>query len=183
MKTERARCTRANLTRAFLRRMETHTPDVVRRIQIQILMNTTADAFGEKSESVMALPADEALRKYASCTEKWSRKKGIRPDILYRKAQALGSRVRHMTGFTEPEDLRRLLFWMYRNIGITMEGALPGEILIPHCYFSAFYTPARCRLMSAMDAGVITGLCGGGKLRFTERITEGCARCAARYTI
>ena len=69
MKKERARCTRANLTRAFLRRMETHTPDVVRRMEIQILMNTTADAFGEKSESVMALPADGALRKYTSCTE------------------------------------------------------------------------------------------------------------------
>ena len=62
-----------------------------------------------------------------------------------------------------------------------MNGTIPGEITVSSCYFSKFYTPKQCALMSYVDSGIIAGLCGGGNLRFTERITEGCGRCTAVF--
>ena len=61
--------------------------------------------------------------------------------------------------------------------GILMDGHLPGEIKVSSCYFSRFYTPEQCALMSYMDSGIIAGILGGGKIEFTERITEGCGGC------
>ena len=88
-----------------------------------------------------------------------------------------GERVRRLTGFTEKADLERLVFYLYRNIGLLMDGHLPGEIKVSSCYFSRFYTPEQCALMSYMDSGIIAGILGGGKIEFTERITEGCGGC------
>ena len=48
--------------------------------------------------------------------------------------------------------------------------------------FRRFYTPAQCRVMSRVDAGIIAGICGGGKLRFTQRITEDCSCCKACFS-
>ena len=84
-----------------------------------------------------------------------------------------------MTGFSKKEDLERLVFYLYSNIGIKMTGHLPGEITIPVCYFSKVYTPDQCRTMSLMDWGIISGICGGGRLVFTDRLTQGCGRCRA----
>ena len=92
-----------------------------------------------------------------------------------------GERVRRLTGFTEKADLERLVFYLYRNIGILMDGHLPGEIKVSSCYFSRFYTPEQCALMSYMDSGIIAGILGGGKIEFTERITEGCGNCRAFF--
>ena len=60
-----------------------------------------------------------------------------------------------------------------------MKGHLPGEIIILVCYFANVYTPEQCMTMSLMDWGIIAGICGKGKLVFTERITQGCGRCRA----
>lgn len=101
---------------------------------------------------------------------------------LYREAYRTGSRIRRITGFTESADTERLVFYLYRNLQITMEGQIPGEIHVADCYFGRMYTPAQCAVMSLVDSGIIAGLCGGGKLKFTERITEGCGRCTACFT-
>lgn len=175
--------------------LERHTPEWVIRLQMQILMDTTARGFGVKSRRIAYLPADEALRAYAEftvqCVETCM---GSRPgrdareerhaiaSRLYREAYRTGSRVRRITGLTESADTARLVFYLYRNLQITMGGQIPGEIHVADCYFSRMYTPAQCAVMSLVDSGIIAGLCGGGKLRFTERITEGCGRCTACFT-
>ena len=176
-------------------------------LQIQILLGTTARAFGVRSRPVWYLPREKALRAYAAFTLACMRGyagKGIQPEIsrqlypkesrlkcgtcdiqpevsrrLYRHAYRLGSRIRAVTGFTTPEDQTRLVFYLYRLIGIRMSGRLPGMVTISSCYFSRCYTPEQCAVMSAMDAGIMAGICGGGRLVFTERITEGCGRCCA----
>ena len=71
---------------------------------------------------------------------------------------------------------------LYRNLQISMSGHLPGEITVRKCYFSGFYTPEQCAIMSAVDSGVISGLFGGGTLTFTRRMTEGHETCAACFT-
>ena len=162
---------------------EKHKVQPAASIQIQILMGTTARAFGVRSGQVWYLHSDKALRRYAdftvACMRGFEGKESAAglSRRLFQSAFRLGRRIRVITGFTTHEDQSRLVFFLYRTIGIFMTGRLPGEFTVAHCYFSRFYTPKQCALMSAMDAGIISGICGGGRLVFTERITEGCGRC------
>ena len=67
------------------------------------------------------------------------------PKRLYESAFQLGGKIRRLTGLREPCDIRRLAFYLYQNLCITMIGRLPGEIMVPRCYFSAFYCAPRAR--------------------------------------
>ena len=150
---------------------------------VQILQNTAAAAFGRKGRRVWYLPRQRALEEFAAFTAACLR--GM-PDPaadrrLYRQALGLGRRIRRVSGLSRREDLQRLVFFLYRMIGIDMAGHLPGEITVASCFFSRFYGPEQCARMSRMDAGVLAGICGNGNLVFTERITEGCGRCRACY--
>jgi hypothetical protein len=64
----------------------------------------------------------------------------------------------------------------------TREEGERGEVTIARCYFSSYYSPQVCRLMSAMDQGLFAGLSGGGRLIFMTRITEGYDHCQAQFT-
>lgn len=175
---------RASAARALLKRLEEKTPPALRSLGIQALLYTTAAAFGTKGRKVRHLSPEKALQAYSeytvSCMRE-SRHDRILEKRLYREARLLGRRIRSVTGFTRAEDLERLVFFLYHIIGITMEGHLPGTVIVSSCYFSRVYSPAQCALMSHMDAGLIAGICGDAELVFTERITEGCGRCCARF--
>ena len=54
-----------------------------------------------------------------------------------------------------------------------------GNVVVDRCAFASWYSPGVCRLMSSLDAGLIAGLTHGGRLTFSERITEGRPRCLA----
>ena len=60
-----------------------------------------------------------------------------------------------------------------------MDGSLPGEVTVHRCFFSRYYDPRCCNLISLMDEGLITGICGDGDFTFTKRITEGSKVCKA----
>ena len=94
----------------------------------------------------------------------------------------MGRRLRRLTDFTDSRDAERLIFYLYRNLQIDMDGHLPGEITVRKCYFSGFYAPEQCALMSSVDSGVMSGLLGGGTLTFSKRITEGHKTCASCFT-
>ena len=178
---------RAAICRKLLHRLEKHTPPFLDALQIQILLGTTARAFGVKPMMVWYLAPEKALQRYASftlaCMQKaeGEQRGAVLSQRLYRHALGLGSFLRRVTGFSRREDVDRLIFYLYRTIGIAMEGRIPGEITVTACCFSRYYSPWQCAMMSSMDAGVIGGICGGGRLRFTERITEGCGRCRACF--
>lgn len=126
----------------------------------------------------------KALRAYALFTKQCMEDAGseIDPLRLYSLSYNLGRKVRALTSFTDQEDLERLVFLLYRNIGITMKGNIPGILTVPACYFSHVYTPEQCSLISAMDAGIIAGICGDGTLHFSQRLTEGCPCCRAYFS-
>ena len=209
--------------RKALRILEKHTPGIVVRAELQILLNTTARGFGVPGRKIWQYPAARALEEYAGFTAAClhdgkgdaespgdgsaclldgkgdsestgaapARQCGRKCDpgsagnlsrSLFRAAYLTGRRVRRLTGFTRSEDISRLTFWLYRNLCITMTGKIPGKIMVKNCYFSRYYTPEDCRIMSRVDSGIISGLCGGGRLTFTKRITEGCNRCTACFT-
>jgi hypothetical protein len=54
-----------------------------------------------------------------------------------------------------------------------------GGVTVRRCSLADRYTPEVCRFMSAMDEGLVAGLCGG-RLAFSERLTEGSGRCRGR---
>ncbi len=173
---------RAYLTRAILRRTEAHMPEPVRRIGLQILLNLTARAFGRKRIRIWTLDSERALQTYALFTRSCMQSGPCDPERLYRLSFSLGARLRRLSGLRAEEDLARLVFALYRIIGIEMRGQLPGDITVTACFFSRFYSPAQCRQISALDDGWISGVYGGGRLEFTSRITEGCATCTAHFT-
>ena len=67
----------------------------------------------------------------------------------------------------------------YRMIGIDLRADEHGAVVVDRCSFAAWYSPRVCHLMSSLDAGLIAGLTQGGRLTFSERITEGRPRCLA----
>lgn len=161
----------------LLSMLERHTPSLVKSVEIQLLLNTTARGFGVRGKRVWMHHPDIALQEYAGFTTECMRA----CDGLSKAAYRTGRIVRAVTGFRRSADCERLVFYLYKNIGINMSGKLPGEITVTDCYFSRYYTPANCALMSLVDSGVIAGICGGGSLEFYERITEGCGHCKARF--
>lgn len=170
---------RERLFRKLIRSFEGRPSGFVSRIQIQILTNATAEAF--KSNGKCVLFSKDPLMDYAEFTKKCMNS-AADPEKLFKVSLDLGEKVRKVTGFTDPADLTRLVFFLYRNIGISMSGEIPGELTISECFFSRVYSAEQCCLISAMDHGIIAGICGDGMLSFCERITEGCEHCTARFT-
>lgn len=170
------------LFRALLARFESRPPELVRRVQLQILLNTTADGFEMQRVRIWHKSAADALEAYAAFTKDcMAARANADPARLYEVSYRLGARLRRVTGFTQQTDIERLVFFLYRGIGIAMSGSIPGEITVSGCFFSRVYAPAQCQLISAMDSGIVAGLCGGGALHFTRRITEGCRCCTALF--
>ena len=174
---------REKITEKLLDRLEVHTPGLLLSVQYQVLTDMTARAFGVPGIRVWTLDPERAFDAYARFSEGCMKKYHGDPERLYREACKVGSALRTLTGFQDRTDLQRLVFYLYRNIRIRMEGTLPGPVRISACYFSTLYTPSMCALMSSADSGIIAGLFGGGSLTFTERITEGCDGCRACFEI
>lgn len=173
---------RARIFRKLLHSWERQTPSWLIRLQIQILLSATARAFDAPGKRIRSLPPGQALREYAAFTSNCMKSRRADSRRLYRNAYALGNCLRLITGFTDSGDLRRLVFFLYRNLRIAMRGEIPGGLTVTECYFSRFYTPEECAMMSNFDAGFIAGIFGGGALTFTRRITEGYGNCKARFT-
>jgi predicted ArsR family transcriptional regulator len=69
---------------------------------------------------------------------------------------------------------------VYGLLDIDLRGNGRGELTVRRCAFSEVYSAEVCRLVSALDAGLLAGLSGGDRLEFTRRITEGAPCCLAR---
>jgi hypothetical protein len=95
----------------------------------------------------------------------------------------LGEKLRRWFAVDTMEEVMALGEILYRAIGVEIRGECPssawGEVTVSRCYFSELYTGPVCDLISALDDGVFSGLSGGGRLTFSERLTEGAACCRA----
>ena len=101
---------------------------------------------------------------------------------LYRSAYRLGRMPGRLLRVRSVDDVMALGRLLYGVLDIDFHGSGSGEITISRCYFSSHYSPQVCRVMSAMDAGLLAGLAGGGDLVFTQRITGGRPCCSAHFT-
>ncbi|MBQ9204740.1 MAG: hypothetical protein IJ155_10945 [Prevotella sp.] len=154
-----------------------------RRIELQQLMNLTARALGKPARRIWTIPNDEALRRYAEYTRD-NLQEGADEQLLLRmndEAAKMGRLLRKMFRLKKQTDIEQVTIGLYRNIGIELEGHLPGTLCFRRCFFSRYYTPDICLAASALDEGIMRGLTGGGRLTFQQRITEGCKNCKAIY--
>ncbi|MDO4533020.1 MAG: hypothetical protein Q4C36_04790 [Coriobacteriia bacterium] len=162
-------------------------PDAARSVVVQVLLGVFCRVFDVRGPAVATLPANQALRAFrefsAACMEAASVSSAFaqsRRAELETQAYRLGSRVRAALAPTDAE-LMPLVSWLYSAIDITVVGSISGELVFQRCSFSVRYTPELCAFMSAFDSGFVGGLCGGGALAFSERITAGAPCCRALY--
>jgi hypothetical protein len=166
-----------------------YRPGFVRNRALRELFEATARAFGCEVPPLGGLPFAERLQAYALFTAEKA-EEAIRQqddltaieDRLYRHAYGLGRKLKEPLRLADTSDVMAAARVLYGIIGIDFEGDAEGEIIIRRCYFSRLYSPEVCRLISALDEGVLAGLAGGGRLVFTQRITEGNACCRACWT-
>lgn len=154
-----------------------------RRIEIQLLMNITARAIGRPARCTWTLHNDEALRVYAEFTRD-NLRGGVNQQLLRQMNQEAfkaGRTLRKVMHLKKQADIERLAIALYQNIGIKLEGHIPGRLCFGHCFFSQFYSPQLCLAASALDEGIMRGLAGDGRLTFQQRITEGYQCCIATF--
>lgn len=165
-------------------------PAFIRDEILEELFAATADAFACPVPTVDHLAYDEYLRSYALFTREQA-EKAIQSgrDVaaiktrLYENAYPLGKKLRKWLGVDTMAEVMALGQILYRAIGVEIQGDSQGNVTVNRCYFSQFYSGSVCDLISALDDGVFSGLSGGGRLAFSERITEGSACCRAKLQL
>lgn len=161
-----------------LRALQTETG---RRIELQLLMNLVSSSLHLPKRNLLMMSGGRALDIFAALTaEHLEGCDDLQRLRLADNAYRLGRKLRLMLTDRSDEALTRMTFQLYRNIGIDMDGSLPGTVQVSTCHFCRFYTPHICSVASLMDAGVVSGLFGGGRLEFTQRISEGYSHCICR---
>jgi hypothetical protein len=154
------------------------------------LFEATADAFECPAPAHDHLSYDECLRTYALFTREQAEKAlqagRVIPAIktqLYQNAYPLGWKLHKWFGVDTMPEVMELGQILYRAIGVEIQGDSQGNVTVKRCYFSQFYSGPVCDLISALDDGVFSGLSGGGRLTFSERLTEGRQCCRAKLEL
>jgi predicted ArsR family transcriptional regulator len=170
-----------------LRLLDGHVPVVARRAALRALFASTASGFGCPVPPLDGLDADGLLRRYALFTRDQAeaalrdgRNLPALQERLERGTRRLGARCRAGLRLRTTEDAMAAARLLYRLLGIDLRGNGRGEITVRRCPFSEVYRADVCRLVSALDAGLLAGLSGGARLEFTQRITDGAPCCLAR---
>lgn len=165
-----------------------YVPVFIKKKKLQELFELTAAAFQSDLPPLKKLGYDDCLGAYAQ----FSRAKAeeaikLHHDIeavkarLYRNAYQMGEKLRQDFRVKTPADVILLSKILYRILRIEFNANPAGEVIIERCFFSQFYTPQVCEIISSLDEGVAAGLSVGGRLVFSERITEGKSCCRATF--
>jgi hypothetical protein len=172
-----------------LRVLELHVPGWLARSAVRRLFDATAGAFGRGPVVVRGMGRSALLESYASFTAAAAEDalaEASDPDALsrrmWRNAYGLGESLRRRLGVRTLEEALRAARIAYRMIGIELRADPRGGVVVERCAFASWYSPQVCHLLSSLDAGLIAGLTEGGRLTFSERITEGRPRCLARIS-
>ena len=170
--------------------LKIHIPSFIKKKKLEQLFNLVADAFGKVTPPLKGLSYKERLKAFALYTSKEAEKRiqggqnleNIKKR-LYKNAYLLGQGIRKDFGIRGPREVMEMSSILYQILGIDFEGDASGEVTIKKCFFSDYYSPQVCQIISSLDEGVAAGLSGGGKLSFSGRITEGKDCCRARLAM
>ena len=161
-----------------------YMPEPIRRRKLEMLVLATADAFRTVPPVTGGFSADECLEMYARFTRDEAEKTISRGDEaavrarLFENALAIGQVMRRQFRLKDAEVMRMGAL-VYRMLGIDFRGETDGSMVMTRCFFSDYYASPVCRLISSLDEGLLVGLAGGGRLSFSQRITEGHECCRA----
>ena len=164
-----------------------HLPAFIREEILTALFQATSDAFDCPAPALEHLSYEECLRAYALFTKEQAEKtlregrdvRAIKTQ-LYLNAYPLGRKLRAWFGVDSMEEVMELGQILYQAIGVEVQGDQAGNVTVNRCYFSQIYSAPVCDLISALDDGVFSGLSGGSRLAFSERITGGRPYCRAK---
>jgi hypothetical protein len=167
---------------------EIHIPRRLRDKNFQRLFSLTARALESEAPRLDGLSFSEARREYARFTAEQA-ERCLENDAssaeakkrLRESAFAFGQELRRDLGVRSAAEVMRAARVLYRLLGIEFQGSPSGVIVIRKCLFSSTYTSRTCGFISALDEGILAGLAGGGRLEFSERITEERPGCLARF--
>ncbi len=168
--------------RIFLSKI--YIPKEVKSRGLMELFELSARAFEMPLPVLDGLTFDATLRTYAVFTSEAAKMQmECMPDVssvkrrLYDGAFSFGNRLRRELKIKTRGDAMRAARLLYLAIGIDFRANKSNEVTVRHCYFSDFYSCDVCRVISAIDEGLIAGLTAGGRLWFAARITEGNSSC------
>ncbi|MBD3385428.1 hypothetical protein GF407_10945 [candidate division KSB1 bacterium] len=168
--------------------IKTYIPDFIRKKILVHLFRRTAAAF---EVPMPPLPANcpDILQAYARFTRQQAanvnaqgKNKSALNQRLFEQMQQLGTSCRKRLGLQTEKQAVQALQLIYRLINIEIKTTQDRLFRIEKCYFSNFYSPETCKLISAMDRGIVSGLTNGLHLEFEERLTEGNSCCLARIS-
>lgn len=169
---------------------ETYIPVFMKKRALKILFQLAASAFEREAPSLDGRSFTECLTEFALFTKSCVDQAGHRhedtvviQERLFQQAFEYGKLWRRRFGIASMEEVMRGARILYRAIGIELRGTDQGEIDIGKCLFSRYYSPATCRVISSLDAGILAGLSDGGRFSFSQRITEGSDSCKARMSM
>ncbi len=172
----------------IVRALEIYTPEFVRRRALTELFSAAAGAFEAEVPPLGGLDSAGCLAEYARFTQAHAGQclrdghaLGAIEQRLYRNSFELGRLNARWFRPARTQDVMAVGRVLYRILDIDLQGDAGGDIVIRRCYFSRYYSPEVCRLMSAMDRGLFAGLSNGGELYFSGRITEGQPCCRAHF--
>ena len=164
-------------------------PASLKRKKLAELFSRTGCALQTETPPLAGLTRKAMLQKYALFTKEQAEKtlrKSQDADRarsrMFQTAYELGGQTRKSLNISGREEFMAAARILYRILDIDFQGDARGEIIIRTCFFSQSYSPEVCRLMSALDEGILAGLAGGGRLVFSQRLTEGKDCCRAGFS-
>ena len=167
--------------------VERFFPLFLRKGKLRELHILTARAFGKDKPAIRSGSFEDELRGYALFTRQAASevlgaaaREAEVSERLFENAREWGGRLRSQLGVRSEAEARRALRVMYRAIRIDLTAGPDGRVVVRKCYFSDHYGPEVCRLISALDRGLVAGVADGAKLEFDQRITEGRETCLGR---
>jgi hypothetical protein len=157
----------------------------VRRTILREVLAATARAFDREPPATTPRSVRTLSHVCIERSDAWAREALARGEDLSRirarlfaEARSLGARARRELRVRDEAQGAAAARLLYRAIGVDLRADREG-VRVSRCAYASAYSPQVCRLMSAMDSGLIAGLTGAAGLVFTARITEGAPACRA----
>ena len=94
-------------------------------------------------------------------------------------ATRLGASLRATLGVRHADEALAALKLVYHQIGIDLDCGPSGGITVSRCFFADYYDAQVCKVVEALDQGLVAGLFTGSSLTFSYRMTEGKPCCRA----
>ena len=170
--------------------LKLYIPNFIKKKKLDDLFQMTALAFECEAPDAKGRSYRDQLKAYAvltgrkaeQCLEEGKKIEEVKTR-LFQGACRLGQNIRRMFCLRSPDEIMEMCRILYRILGIDFVARACGDVTIKSCFFSKYYSPRICRLISSLDEGLAAGLSGGGGLSFSQRITEDKDCCKARFVM